>query len=322
MSNQRIALISGISGQDGSYLAEHLLSNGYEVHGILRRNSTPNTSRINHILNFITLHQSDITDQASLIRLIDNVKPHEVYNLAANSFVGTSWDHPVATCEIGAIGVLKMLEAIRYVNKDIRFYQASSSEMFGKVQSIPQVESTPFYPRSPYGVAKLYGHWMTINYRESHNMYAVSGILYNHESERRGLEFVTRKITNSVARIVHGKQNKLFLGNIEAKRDWGHAMDYCAGMHLMLQQDTPDDYILSSGETHSVKEFVELAFERVNLDWYKYVELDEKLFRPAEVQILLGDSSKARKILGWKPTISFQELVNRMVDNDLKLEAN
>lgn len=321
MSKQPIAIVFGCTGQDGSYLMELLLSKGYEVHGIVRRSSTPNTSRIEHILNFITLHCSDVTDQASLIRLIVDIKPNEVYNLAAQSYVGASWDHPVATAEIGAIGVCKILEAIRHSNSGIKFYQASSSEMFGKVQEVPQKETTILYPRSPYGIAKVYGHWMTINYRESYDIFAVSGILFNHESKRRGLEFVTRKITNAVARIVSKKQDKLFLGNLDAKRDWGHAQDYVNAMYLMLQQDSPDDFVIATGEMHTVKEFVELAFDRVNLDWNKYVEIDPKFFRPAEVHELCGDSSKAKRILGWEPKISFQGLVNEMVDNDLVIES-
>ena len=319
MSKQRIALVIGCNGQDGSYLMELLLSKGYEVHGVIRRSSTPNIERITHISDFITIHCSDITDQASLTRLIRDIKPSEVYNLAAQSFVGASWDQPVATSEVTAIGVNKILEAIRHVDCGIRFYQASSSEMFGKVQETPQRETTPFYPRSPYGVSKLYGHWMTINYRESYNMFAVSGILFNHEGPRRGLEFVTRKISRAVAKIYYGKQDKLFLGNLDSKRDWGSAQDYVEAMWLMLQQDTPDDYVIATGEMHTVREFVQVAFNRVDLNWEKFVEVDPKLFRPAEVELLCGDYSKAKRVLGWEPKTSFIDLVNSMVDHDLRL---
>ena len=311
------AIITGITGQDGSYLAELLLSKGYEVHGITRRSSTSNTSRIDHILDKITIHQSDLCDQASLIRILAKVRPNEVYNLAAQSFVATSWDNPVATSEATAIGVLKMLESIRIVDKDIRFYQASSSEMFGKVQAVPQSETTPFYPRSPYGVAKLYGHWMTINYRESHSIFAVSGILFNHESARRGEEFVTRKITKAVANIVKGKQEHLELGNLEAKRDWGHAIDYVYAMWLMLQQDVPKDYVIGTGETHSVQEFVEAAFSEVGLNWCDHVRINDKYYRPAEVNLLLADPSLAKAELGWRCNISFSDLVRDMVNSDL-----
>lgn len=315
---KKIALITGLTGQDGSFLAELLLDKGYEVHGLIRRSSTQKYDRILHIIDKVIIHQADLLDQSSLHRIIASVMPDEVYNLAAQSFVGTSFEQPVATSEFTAIGVLKMLEAIRSVNKHIRFYQASSSEMFGRVQAVPQNESTPFYPRSPYGVAKLFGHWITVNYRESYNMYNVSGILFNHESERRGVEFVTRKITSSVARIKYKLQDKLFLGNLDAKRDWGYAPDYCEMMWLMLQQDTPDDYVIASGETHTVREFVELAFDHVGLNWSDYVEIDPRFMRPSEVDLLLGDPSKAKNKLGWVPKTSFKDLVRIMVEHDLR----
>lgn len=321
MSLQRKALITGITGQDGSYLAEFLLSKGYEVHGMVRRSSVNTHERINKIANLVTLHQSDMTDQGSMRRLIGDVKPDEVYNLAAQSFVHASFDHPVSTSDMTALGVTRLLEAIRDVDPKIRFYQASSSEMFGKVQETPQTERTPFYPRSPYGVSKLYGHWMTINYRESYDMFCVSGILFNHESPRRGLEFVTRKITNAVAKIKLGKQDKLFLGNLEAKRDWGFAGDYIRAMWMVLQQDSPRDFVISTGETHSVREFVEVAFSRVDLDYRDYVEIDPAFFRPAEVNLLCGDPSDARDHLGWKPEVTFQGLVEMMVDSDLCAEG-
>lgn len=319
MSNQKKALITGISGQTGSYLAELLLSKGYDVHGTIRRTSCPNTSRIDHIIDFITLHPADLCDAGSLIRVLDSIHPDEVYNLAAQSFVKVSWDQPVSTGEITGLGVTKLLEAIRQVDKNIRFYQASSSELFGKVAEVPQKETTPFYPRSPYGVAKLYAHHMTINYRESYDMYACCGIIFNHESPRRGLEFVTRKITNTIAKIKNGIVDKLYLGNCSAKRDWSHAKDMAEAMWLMLQQDKPKDYVFASGETHTVQEFIDLAFERVCLDPDDYIEIDMNLYRPAEVDILLGDSSLARKELGWEPKITFKELVNEMVDADLAL---
>lgn len=315
------ALISGITGQDGSYLSELLLSKGYEVHGIIRRTSANNISRISHIMNSITLHQADITDQSSLMRLITEIRPDEVYNLAAQSFVPESWKSPLSTSDMTALGVTRFLEAVRQASYPIKFYQASSSEMFGKIQSMPQNENTPFYPRSPYGVSKLYGHWMTINYRESFNLYAVSGILFNHESPRRGLEFVTRKITNAVARIKLKKQDKLMLGNLEAKRDWGFAGDYVRAMWMMLQQDVPDDYVIATGVTRSVKEFVEIAFGIVDLDWQKYVEIDNNLFRPAEVHVLCGDATKAKTKLGWEPEVSLEKLVDMMVKIDLVLES-
>ena len=312
------ALITGITGQDGSYLAEFLLEKGYEVHGMVRRASTETFSRIEHIREKIDIHQADLLDQLSIINLIEQVQPDEVYNLAAMSFVPTSWVQPVLTAEFTAVGVTKMLEAIRLVNKKIKFYQASSSEMFGKVHEVPQTEKTPFYPRSPYGVAKVYGHFITVNYRESYDIFACSGILFNHESPRRGKEFVTRKISHAVARIKCGLQDKLYLGNIEAKRDWGFAGDYIKAMWLMLQQDEADDYVISTDETHSVREFCELAFEHVGLNWKDYVQTDPSLVRPAEVDLLIGDSSKARKVLGWTPSLSFKDLVNLMVDEDLK----
>lgn len=311
------ALITGITGQDGSYLAEFLLEKGYEVYGIVRRSSTLNFERISHIQEKIHLISADLMDQNSLIRALQEAEPDEVYNLAAQSFVPTSWEQPVFTGEVTALGVTRMLEAIRLVNPKIRFYQASSSEMFGKIQEVPQKETTPFYPRSPYGVAKLYGHWITVNYRESYGLFACSGILFNHESPRRGLEFVTRKITDGVARIKLGLSNELRLGNLEARRDWGFAGDYIRAMWLMLQQPEPDDYVVASGTTHSVKEFVELAFGYVGLDWRKYVVVDQKLIRPAEVDVLQGDATKARQRLGWEPLVSFEELVKMMVDADL-----
>lgn len=311
------AIITGITGQDGSYLADFLLSEGYEVHGMVRRASTQNHERIEHLKDRIHIHQGDLLDFMSLVELIDSVKPDEVFNLAAQSFVPTSWNQPVLTGEFTAIGVTRILEAIKLIKKDIRFYQASSSEMFGKVQEVPQKETTRFYPRSPYGVAKVYGHWITINYRESYDMFTCSGILFNHESPRRGREFVTRKITDTVARIKLGLTDKLYLGNLDAQRDWGFAGDYVRAMWLMLQQDKPDDYVIATGETHSVREFVQLSFEHVDMDWEKYVEVDEKFFRPAEVHQLIGDSSKARKKLGWEPSVSFKELIHMMVDSDM-----
>jgi GDPmannose 4,6-dehydratase len=319
MSLQHRALITGITGQDGSFLADFLLGKGYEVHGMVRRTSTQNTRRIDHILDLITIHQSDITDQGSLIRLVESIQPDEIYNLAAQSFVQASWDHPISTSDMTALGVTRLLEAIRQVNDKIRFYQASSSEMFGKVQETPQTERTPFYPRSPYGVSKLYGHWMTINYRESYGMFCVSGILFNHESPRRGLEFVTRKITNAVARIKCGEQDRLSLGNQDAKRDWGYAGDYVRAMWMMLQQDRPDDYVIATGEAHSVREFVQAAFKKVDLDPEEYVVTDPKFLRPAEINLLCGDCSKAREELGWEPKVGFEDLVGMMVEADLTL---
>jgi len=312
------ALITGITGQDGSYLAELLLEKGYEVHGLVRRASTENFERISHLSGKVHLHQADLLDQLSIIDAFKESNPDEVYNLAAQSFVPTSWKQPCLTGEFTAIGVTRMLEAVHFLGKDrIRFYQASSSEMFGKVQAVPQSEDTPFYPRSPYGVAKLYGHWITINYRESYNMYAVSGILFNHESPRRGREFVTRKVTDGVARIKLGLAKELRLGNLDAKRDWGFAGDYVRAMWLMLQQDKPDDYVIATGETHTVEKLVDTAFSAVGLDWKKYVVIDPALVRPAEVDLLIGDPAKAKKELGWEPQVGFDQLVKMMVESDL-----
>ncbi len=313
------ALITGITGQDGSYLAELLLSKGYKVYGLTRRSSTSVTSRIEHILSKVELIPGDLLDQPSLIEAMEISNPDEIYNLAAQSFVQTSWNQPVLTAEFTATGVTRVLEAMRKAAPKARFYQASSSEMFGKVQAVPQIESTPFYPRSPYGVAKLYGHWITVNYRESFNMHATSGILFNHESPRRGIEFVTRKITYHVGLIKHGLTNELRLGNLDAKRDWGFAGDYVEAMWLMLQQDKAEDYVIATNETHTVQEFIQLAFERADLDWKKYVKIDEKFMRPAEVDLLIGNPAKAKKDLGWEPKTSFKSLVNMMVDSDLKL---
>lgn len=311
------ALITGITGQDGSYLAELLLSEGYEVFGVVRRASTENYERIEHLRGKITLLQADLLDQSSLVQVIRESNPSELYNLAAQSFVPTSWAQPVLTAEFTAVGVTKVLEAMRAVNPEIRFYQASSSEMFGKVLEVPQSEETPFYPRSPYGVAKVYGHYITVNYRESYNLHASSGILFNHESPRRGLEFVTRKVTDGVARIKLGLATELRMGNLDAQRDWGFAGDYVHAMWLMLQQDTPDDYVVATGETHTVKELVQLAFDRVGLDWEKYVVIDPRFIRPAEVDLLIGQPAKANNVLGWIPQTSFQTLVNMMVDADM-----
>jgi GDPmannose 4,6-dehydratase len=317
------AIITGITGQDGSYLAEWLLEKGYEVHGIVRRSSTENFERISHLVGRITLHQADLLDQLSLINVLQRVGPDEVYNLAAMSFVPTSWQQAVLTSEFTAIGVTRVLEAIRLLNpRGIRFYQASSSEMFGKAQETPQRESTPFYPRSPYGVAKVYGHWITVNYRESYGMFCCSGILFNHESPRRGREFVTRKITDGAARIKLGLQKELRLGNLDARRDWGYAGDYVKAMWIMLQQPQPGDYVVATGETHSVKEFVTAAFACAGLDWQDHVVLDPALVRPAEVDLLIGDASKARRELGWQPTVNFSGLVRLMVDADLELLRN
>ena len=313
------ALITGITGQDGSYLAELLLEKGYEVHGMVRRSSTEKFERIDHLLDRITLHQADLLDQLSIIRMVEQVQPDEIYNLAAMSFVPTSWDQPVLTGEFTAIGVTRMLEAIRQVNRKIRFYQASSSEMFGKVKETPQTEETPFYPRSPYGVAKVYGHYITVNYRESYDIFACGGILFNHESPRRGLEFVTRKVTDGAAKIKLGLAKELRLGNLESKRDWGFAGDYVKAMWAMLQQNEPDDYVISSGETHSIRELVELAFGSLDLDYKKYVVQDPRFYRPAEVQLLLGNPAKAGKKLGWKPEVTFDGLVRMMVESDLKI---
>ena len=311
------ALITGVTGQDGSYLAELLLEKGYEVYGMVRRSSTENFERINHIKDKLRLIQADLFDQGSLLDMIEDIRPNEVYNLAAQSFVPTSWTQPVLTGEYDAIGVTKLLEAIRKVDTKIKFYQASSSEMFGKVQQVPQTERTPFYPRSPYGVAKVYGHFITVNYRESYNIHASSGILFNHESPRRGLEFVTRKISDGAARIKLGLANTLYLGNLDAKRDWGYAGDYVVAMWLMLQQDEPENFVISSNENHSVREFAEIAFSRLGLEYEQYVKIDQRYVRPAEVDILLGDSTQARKKLGWQPKVSFRQLVEMMVDSDL-----
>lgn len=316
------ALITGITGQDGSYLAELLLSKGYEVYGMVRRSSTESFERINHILTKIQLKQADLLDQLSIIEVIQGIKPDEVYNLAAQSFVPTSWNQPVLTGEFTALGVTRMLEAIRLVCPTAKYYQASSSEMFGKIRETPQSELTPFYPRSPYGVAKAYGHFITVNYRESYGLYACSGILFNHESPRRGKEFVTRKITDAVARIKLGKLQKLQLGNLEAKRDWGYAGDYVEAMWLMLQRDMADDYVIGTGETHSVREFAELAFGHVGLDYRQYVEIKPDLIRPAEVDLLVANYAKARKNIGWQPRVGFKQLVAMMVDADLELQKN
>lgn len=313
------ALITGVTGQDGSYLAEFLLEKGYEVIGMVRRTSTINFERIRHIQDRIVLVQGDLLDQSSLIDILREYRPHEVYNLAAQSFVPTSFKQPVLTGEFTALGVTRLLEAIRLVDPTIRFYQASSSEMFGKVKEVPQNENTPFHPRSPYGVAKVYAHWITVNYRESYGMFAVSGICFNHESPRRGLEFVTRKITYTAAKIKLGLAHELRLGNLEARRDWGYAPDYVRAMWLMLQQDEPEDYVIATGETHSVREFVELAFDYLGLDWKKYVVVDPALYRPADVDLLVGDATKARTKLGWTPSVTFEQLVKIMVDADLEL---
>lgn len=316
---KRRALITGVTGQDGSYLAEFLLEKGYEVIGMVRRTSTVNFDRIRHIQNDITLVQGDLLDQVSLIDILREHRPHEVYNLAAQSFVPTSFKQPVLTGEFTALGVTRVLDAIRLVDPTIRFYQASSSEMFGKVREVPQNEQTPFYPRSPYGVAKVYGHWITVNYRESYGLFACSGILFNHESPRRGLEFVTRKVTHGAARIKLGLADELRLGNLDARRDWGYALDYVRAMWLMLQQDEPDDYVIATGETHSVRELCEVAFSYLGLDYRDYVKVDPRFFRPAEVDLLVGDASKARAKLGWEPTVTFEELIHLMVDADMKL---
>ena len=314
----RSALITGITGQDGSYLSELLLEKEYKVYGLIRRLSTPNLSRIEHILDRIELIEGDLTDQSSINNALKESEPIEVYNLAAQSFVATSWNQPVLTGDVTGLGTVRILEGVRHVCPDAHFYQASSSEMFGKVNETPQNENTRFYPRSPYGFAKVYAHWACINYRESYGMHASNGILFNHESPRRGIEFVTRKITDGVARIHHGKAGELRLGNLDAKRDWGFAGDYVKAMWLMMQQEEPDDYVVATGETHSVGEFAELAFKEAGLDWTKHVVVDQKFIRPAEVNLLMGDASKARRVLGWKPKISFEELVKMMVREDLK----
>jgi len=311
------AIITGITGQDGSYLAELLLEQGYHVVGVVRRSSAPNLWRIEHLLDRIDLRPADLLDQLSIIRLIDDVRPHEVYNLAAMSFVPASWDTPLLTGEFNSQGVTRVLEAIRHVDKSIRFYQASSSEMYGKVREVPQGELTPFHPRSPYGVSKVYGHYITVNYRESYDMFACSGILFNHESPRRGLEFVTRKVTDGVARIKLGLADSLALGNLDAQRDWGFAGDYVRAMWLMLQQDAPDDYVVATGETHAVRELVQVAFAHVGLDWERHVRIDPRFLRPAEVDLLIGDPTKAKQQLGWRQEVDFSGLVTMMVDADL-----
>ena len=315
------AVITGITGQDGSYLAEFLLEKDYEVFGLIRRSSTVNFERISHLQDKLELISGDLLDQKSLVTALQTAKPHEVYNLGAQSFVPASWEQPMLTGEITGLGVTRMLEAIRTTDEEIRFYQASTSELFGKAQETPQSETTPFYPRSPYGVSKLYAHWITINYRESFDMFACAGILFNHESPRRGLEFVTRKITHAVARIKHGIDEELRLGNLDARRDWGFAGDFVQAMWLMLQQDKPDDFVIATGETRTIREFCQVAFDRAGLDWEKYVVIDERFFRPAEVNILLGDAAKASETLGWKPETSFEKMVQLMVDHDLEMVA-
>jgi len=312
------ALITGITGQDGSYLAELLLDKGYEVYGMIRRLSAPNVWRIEHLLDRITLRPADLLDQLSLLRVIDEVRPDEIYNLAAMSFVPASWDQPMLTGEFNSQGVTRMLDAVRRVDPQIKFYQASSSEMFGKVREVPQTELTPFYPRSPYGVSKVFAHYITVNYRESYNLFAVSGMLFNHESPRRGLEFVTRKVTDLVARIKLGLTDTLPIGNLDAHRDWGFAGDYVQAMWLMLQQERADDYVIASGISHSVRELIEIAFAHVDLEWQKYVRQDPSLLRPAEVDHLLGDASKAKRELGWTPKVEFKQLIEMMVDADLE----
>jgi GDPmannose 4,6-dehydratase len=320
MSETRRALITGITGQDGSHLADLLLEKGYEVHGVARRASTPGTlGRVDHIRDQITIHTADLLDQTSLGDVMRDCQPHEIYNLGAMSFVGASWSQPLLTAEFSALGVTRMLEAMREIAPGARFYQASSSEMFGRVLEVPQRESTPFYPRSPYGVAKVYGHFITVNYRESHDLWACSGILFNHEGERRGLEFVSRKISHGVARIKLGLDDELALGNLDARRDWGYARDYVDAMWRMLQQPEPDDYVIATGQSHSVRDFAQLAFEHVGLDWTKYVRVDPAFMRPAEVENLVGDNSKARAKLGWEPRTGFEDLVRLMVDADLEL---
>ncbi len=312
------AVITGITGQDGSYLAELLLDKGYEVVGVVRRSSSPNLWRLEHLLDRITLRPGDLLDQLSIARVIDECRPQEFYNLAAMSFVPASWDQPMLTGEFNSLGVTRVLEAIRQVDPKVKLYQASSSEMYGKVREVPQTELTPFYPRSPYGVSKVFGHYITVNYRESYGLFAVSGILFNHESPRRGLEFVTRKVTDGVARVKLGLSDSLSLGNLDAQRDWGFAGDYVRAMWLMLQQDHPDDYVIATGLSHSVRDLVQTAFNHVGLDWQKHVHIDPRLLRPAEVDHLIGDASKARRELGWAPSVDFKELVEMMVDADLK----
>jgi GDPmannose 4,6-dehydratase len=315
------ALITGISGQDGSYLADLLLEKGYEVHGMVRRSSTQTLGRLAHIRDDIVLHTGDLLDQRSLVDVLGDCKPDEIYNLAATSFVGASWSQPVLTAELSAVGVTRMLEAVREVMPEARFYQASSSEMFGNAREVPQNERTPFYPRSPYGVAKCYGHFITVNYRETYKLFAASGIAFNHESERRGLEYVTRKVTHGAAAIKLGLEEELALGNIDAKRDWGYAKDYVEAMWLMLQQDRPDDYVIATGEVHSVRELVRVAFEHVGLDPERHIRIDPRFLRPTEVEHLIGDASKARQNLGWRPRTSFDEMIRLMVDADLELLA-
>jgi GDPmannose 4,6-dehydratase len=317
--NGKRALITGITGQDGSYLAEFLIEMGYQVYGVVRRSSTVNLERIRHIQDKVHLLHADLLDQNSLVSAVRESDPHEVYNLAAQSFIPTSWSQPVLTGEFTALGVTRVLEAIRTHNPRIRFYQASTSEMFGRAKEVPQNEKTPFHPRSPYGVAKVYGHWITVNYRESHGLFACCGILFNHESPRRGLEFVSRKVTYGAARIKLGLQEKLALGNLDAKRDWGFTKDYVRAMWLMLQQDEPDDYVIATGRLHSVRDLVEVAFDHVGLDWREHVIVDPRLMRPSEDDILVGDASYARKKLGWEPTMGFEEMVRMMVDHDLEL---
>jgi GDPmannose 4,6-dehydratase len=312
------ALITGITGQDGSYLAELLLDKGYEVTGMVRRTSVPNLWRIAHLLDKVTIRVADLLDQLSLIRLIETVRPHELYNLAAMSFVPASWEQPMLTCEFNSQGVTRVLDSVRQVDPTIRIYQASSSEMFGKVREVPQTELTPFYPRSPYGVSKVFGHYITVNYRESYGLFACSGLLFNHESPRRGLEFVTRKVSDGVARIKLGFADALPLGNLDACRDWGFAGDYVQAMWMMLQQAQPDDYVVATGIAHSVRDLVEIAFARVGLDWQQHVRVDPRFLRPAEVDHLIGDASKARRVLGWQPSVDFKELVEMMVDADLE----
>ncbi|HET8655033.1 MAG TPA: GDP-mannose 4,6-dehydratase [Longimicrobiaceae bacterium] len=314
----KTALITGITGQDGSYLAEFLLGQGYRVFGLVRRSSTVNFERIAHIQDRLELVSGDLTDQNSLYYALQQSEPDEVYNLAAQSFVQTSWPQPILTGDVTALGVTRMLEAVRAFDPEIRYYQASSSEMFGKVQAVPQREDTPFYPRSPYGVAKVYGHWITVNYRESYDLFAVSGILFNHESPRRGLEFVTRKVTDAVARIKLGLATEVRLGNLDAKRDWGYAGDYVRAMWLMLQQEIPQDFVIATGETHSVQELVEIAFGHADLDWHDFVVQDPRFMRPAEVDLLIGDPSKAKADLGWEPEVGFRQLIEMMVDADLE----
>ncbi|MFQ5540468.1 MAG: GDP-mannose 4,6-dehydratase [Candidatus Binatia bacterium] len=318
MAQSKRAIITGVTGQDGSYLADFLLDKGYSVYGMVRRSSTENVERIAHIKDRITLKQADLLDLLSLIRILEEVQPQEVYNFAAQSFVPTSWQQPVLTAEFTALGVTRFLEAIRLVDNKIKFYQASSSEMFGKVREVPQNERTPFYPRSPYGTAKAYGHWITVNYRENYGLFSVSGICFNHESPRRGKEFISRKVTFGVGQVKLGLQKKLYLGNLEASRDWGFAGDYVEAMWLMLQQQEPEDFVIATGETHTVRELVEIAFAHAGLDWREYVAIDQKLVRPAEVDLLVGDASKARERLGWKPKVFFLDLIKMMVDEDIK----